>query len=182
MPTSNPEIIAVLKSAGIIAIPTDTVIGLAIDPKNRMAVQKIYRLKQRDRDKPLVYMFYNVEQIREYVEGITPEVEDIMRKYWPGALTIIFRIKDSSDTVGVRIPNNKFLLDLLKDWGRGLAVTSANISGEKELNSLAEIQQKFGRQIDLYIDTGAQASGQASTVLDVSSGTIKVLRQGEVKI
>lgn len=163
-------------------MPTDTVYGLAIDPRNKMALQKIYKLKQRDAGKPLVWMVASQAQLAEVVREITPEVQKIIDKNWPGALTIIFKQKYSEDTIGVRIPKQKQLLELLKDWGRPLAVTSANLSGEKELCSRQEVEKKFGNSVDFYIDTLEPLSGLASTIIDVSKGEMKVLRQGEIKI
>lgn len=183
MPISNSDIIAVLENAGIVALPTDTVYGLAIDPKNKMALQKLYHLKQRDANKPLVFMIADKQKLADLVYEINPETEKIIEENWPGPLTIIFKEKYTSATIGIRIPNNQFMLNLLRDWGKPLAVTSANLSGEKELLSRQEVEMKFGNKIDLYIDTDEKLSGRASTIIDVSGGgQIKVLRQGELKL
>lgn len=182
MPIYNTEIIDILNNAGIVAVPTDTVYGLAVDPRNKMALQKLYKLKQRDAGKPLVWMVAEQSQLAEVVREITPEVQKIIDKYWPGALTIIFKQKYSEDTIGIRIPKQQQLLALLQEWGKPLAVTSANLSGEKEMCSKQEVEKKFGGSVDFYIDTAEPLSGLASTIIDVSKGEIKVLRQGEIKI
>ncbi len=182
MPTYNKEIIDILTNAGIVAVPTDTVYGLAIDPRNKMALQKLYKIKQRDAGKPLVWMVADQAQLAEIVREIIPEVQKIIDRHWPGALTIIFKQKYSDDTIGIRIPKQKQLLGLLQEWQRPLAVTSANLSGEKELCFKQEVEQKFGESVDYYMDTAEPLSGLASTIIDVSKGEIKVLRQGEIKI
>lgn len=173
----------VLKNAGLVALPTDTVYGLAVDPQNKMAVRKLYLLKGRDAEKPLVYMIKDCSWLTELVIGITPEIESILKKYWPGALTVIFRKKYTAGTIGIRIPDSQLMLDLLAAFEKPLAVTSANVSGQPELNSIAEIEKQFGQKIDLYLnDNNIELSGQPSTVIDVSSGKIKVLRKGAIEL
>jgi len=180
VPTSNEEIIQILNNAGIVAVPTDTVLGLAIDPENKMAVQKLYHLKRREAAKPLVYLVASRQQLGELVQEVSPEVEQILAKYWPGALTVIFKKKYSAGTIGVRIPRQEFMLSLLRDWGRPLGVTSANISGKKEIVDWTDLKKQFGAKIDYYAEFGGGFSGVASTVIDVSAGDLKVLRQGEI--
>jgi L-threonylcarbamoyladenylate synthase len=121
-------------------------------------------------------------QLTEWIFPVNAGVQKILDEHWPGALTVVFRKKYNKDTLGVRIPDNEFMLSLFKEWGRPLAVTSANISGEAELNNIAEIRKYFDEKIDLYIESNSELSGIASTVIDVSGEDIKVLRQGEVKI
>lgn len=169
-----------LRTAGIIAVPTDTVYGLAIDPENNLAKQKLYRLKGRDANKPLVYMVNDIEQLAKQI--IIPDlVRPLIEKYWPGALTIIFA-KHIGGTLGVRIPQAPFMLELLKAYNKPLAVTSANISGEPEINNAEYLERKFKQSIDIYVPLFEPLSGVASTVIDVSSGVVKVLRQGEIKL
>jgi L-threonylcarbamoyladenylate synthase len=182
VPDYNNQICQVLKNAGIVALPTDTVYGLAIDPRSHMALQKLYRLKRRDAAKPLVYMLASPEQLSELICPVSAEVQGLLDKYWPGALTVIFRDRNGKGKIGIRIPANQFLLNLLKEWGKPLAVTSANLSGEKELQSIEEIEKKFGDKIDVYIRNEEKFSGVASTVIDVSEGCVKVVRQGDIRI
>lgn len=183
MPDYNsyiPACCQALRQAGITAVPTDTVYGLAIDPKNQQARQKLYALKGRDAKKPLVYMVADVSWLPALVI-VSDFVRSIMEKHWPGALTIIFTALDGG-TLGVRIPDTPFMLDLLRAYGSPLAVTSANLSGEPEINSAEELQQKFHTDIAVYVPLFEPLSGVASTVIDVSSGKIIVLRQGEIKL
>ena len=169
-----------LRTAGIVAVPTDTVYGLAIDPENNLAKQKLYRLKGRDANKPLVYMVQDIQQLVTQI-SIPDSVKPLLEKHWPGALTVIFA-KHMGGTLGVRIPQAPFMLALLKAYNKPLAVTSANLSGEPEINTVEELERKFTHSIDMYVPLFEPLSGLASTVIDVSAGKIKVLRQGEIKI
>jgi L-threonylcarbamoyladenylate synthase len=183
VPDFNPAITdccLALRTAGIIAVPTDTVYGLAIDPENQLAKQKLYRLKGRDANKPLVYMVADIEHLARLV--IIPDiVRPLITKYWPGALTVIFA-KYAGGTLGVRIPQAEFMLALLRAYNKPLAVTSANLSGEPEINSVEALQKQFKRGVDIYVPSLEPLSGVASTVIDVSSGEIKIVRQGAIRI
>lgn len=183
MPDYSPYIkvcVSALRTAGVVAVPTDTVYGLAIDPDNHLAKQKLYKLKGRDAGKPLVYMVADIDRLAGTI--IIPEfAKTLIHKHWPGALTVIFETI-SGETLGVRIPNTPFMLELLREYGKPLAVTSANLSGEPEINSAAGLQDKFGDAIDVYVPLFETLSGQASTIIDVSKGELKVLRQGELKL
>lgn len=113
---------------------------------------------------------------------------ELLDKHWPGALTVIFKKKDNKykyltsgkDTIGIRIPNNKLLLDILNNIDFPLAQTSCNMSHEKELKNVTEIYDKFKDNIDLIIDSGNDIVGKASTIISVDNGNIKILREGDI--
>jgi tRNA threonylcarbamoyl adenosine modification protein (Sua5/YciO/YrdC/YwlC family) len=183
VPDYSPYVTAcvtALRIAGVVAVPTDTVYGLAIDADNHLAKQKLYRLKGREANKPLVYMTADIEQLSAQI--LIPDyVRPILAKHWPGALTVIFATM-AGGTLGVRIPQAPFMLELLKAYGKPLAVTSANLSGEPEINSAEALQSQFKTAIDVYVPLFEPLSGVASTIIDVSHEAIKVLRQGEIKL
>lgn len=173
----------------IIAFPTDTVFGVGALIDDFAAIEKIYKLKNRDYSKPLAILAASVEDIIPYVEKISNEVLDIMKKHWPGALTIIFKksylvsdlVTSNLDTIAFRIPNSDTALEVLRKMGP-LATTSVNISGNVPINDYFEIDEKFGKNIDYIICKNESSSNISSTIIDVSGGTIKVIRQGEVKV
>lgn len=189
--TKNVSLI--LKEKGkVVAIKTDTVYGLICNAFDREAVAKIYRLKQREKKKPLSIFVKDIDSIRPYIvdENLTKRNVNIMEKYWPGALTIIFKKKDDmfsyltegSSGIGIRIPNDSYLLELLELCDFPLAETSCNISGEGPYKNADEIREHFGDSIDLIVDGGETKSARPSTVLSLESGEPILLRLGDVDI
>lgn len=162
----------------VLRVPTDTVYGYVCDAKNKMAIDKIYEMKKRDKSKPLGIFVDNINKFYEIVDGgedaISDDIKKILNKNWPGALTVICKkrkgildnLNEGIDTIGVRIPNDKNLLALMKELNTPLAQTSANISGEKDVSS-----SKIGND-----------NTKASTIIDIADGKIKIIREGDVKI
>lgn len=173
----------------IIAFPTDTVFGVGALIDDEVAIEKIFELKHRDYSKPLAILASSIEDVLPYVQDVSSEVIDLMNKYWPGALTIIFNKKDNVSskitsgfkTIAFRIPKCEISLDILKQTGP-LATTSVNISGELPLNSYEEIEKNFGNDIDFIVAENVVSSCVSSTIIDVTKDKIKVIRQGEIKI
>lgn len=173
----------------IIAFPTDTIFGVAGIIDDIDAINKIYQIKKRDQDKPLAILAASINDILPYVEIENDNVIKIMEKYWPGALTIIFKksskvndlVTRGKNTVAFRIPNNTVALEILKQTGP-LATTSVNISGEAPLNTYEEILDVFKDKIDYVVGINMKSSSVASTIIDCTSNDIKVLRQGQIKI
>ena len=162
----------------VIAYPTDTVFGIGAMIDDLEAINKIYKLKKRSSDKPLAILASKVE-----------DIFNIMKKYWPGALTIIFKKKHSIssqvvskiDTIAFRIPNNAITLNILEKTGP-LATTSVNISGDNPINTYQEIDKLFGDKIDYLFVKNVNSSNISSTIIDVSDNHLKIVRQGEIKI
>ena len=173
----------------IIAFPTDTVFGVGALIDDLEAIDKIYELKHRDYSKPLAILASSIDDIIPYVKEVTEDVKEIMNKYWPGALTIIFnknenvsdKITAGFKTIAFRIPNCKISLDILKQTGP-LATTSVNISGNTPLNDYQEINKYFGDNIDFIVSENVLSSNISSTIIDVTSNEIKIIRQGQIKI
>ena len=173
----------------IIAFPTDTVFGVGALIDDLEAIDKIYELKHRDYSKPLAILASSIDDIIPYVKEVTEDVKEIMNKYWPGALTIIFnknenvsdKITAGFKTIAFRIPNCKISLDILKQTGP-LATTSVNISGNTPLNDYQEINKYFGYNIDFIVSENVSSSNISSTIIDVTSNEIKIIRQGQIKI
>lgn len=166
------------KLAGkVICFPTDTVYGIGALYNDQEAISKIYKMKSRDLNKPLANLCNGLKQIESLGIGIPKVAKELIDKHWPGALTIIFDDKDNK--ISFRMPNSEIALKLLNKFSI-LTTTSVNESGEPELNSYDEINLKFGSMIDYYIDDEVSLSKLASTVVDVSGGSIKVLRQGSI--
>lgn len=173
----------------VIAYPTDTVFGIGAMIDDLKAISKIYKLKKRSFDKPLAILASKVEDILPYIEMPSEEILNIMKKYWPGALTIIFKKNHSItsqhisrfDTIAFRIPNNTIALNILEKTGP-LATTSVNISGDNPINTYQEIDKLFGDTIDYLFVKNVNSSNISSTIIDVSDNHLKIVRQGEIKI
>ena len=159
-------------------------------PQGRcVTINKIYKLKKRSSDKPLAILASKVEDILPYIEMPSEAIFNIMKKYWPGALTIIFKKKHSIssqvvskiDTIAFRIPNNAITLNILEKTGP-LATTSVNISGDNPINTYQEIDKLFGDKIDYLLVKNVNSSNISSTIIDVSDNHLKIVRQGEIKI
>ena len=181
-----------LKNGKVIAIPTDTVYGLAVDAKNFDAVENLYRLKKREKNKPLAIFLKNLEQIKKLfiVEDITKK---LIEKYLPGKLTIVAKIKDKTDIklaknlneidddfLGFRVVDSFFIKKLFNEFDIILAVTSANISGNKVANSPNEIIKIFP-QIELII-SGDLLENSASTVVKINNSQLEIIRNGAIEI
>lgn len=171
----------------VVCFPTDTVYGVGAKVDDLEAINKIYQMKHRDTSKPLAILCGKVEQIFNYTQNISPKAYELMEKYWPGALTIIFEKSNSlSDeitkglpTVAFRMPNSEIALSILNHFGL-MATTSVNISGDKEMNDVDLIYQTFDGYIDYIVTDYQELVSLPSTIVD--SRNLKVLRQGSVKI
>lgn len=172
----------------VVAFPTDTVYGVGCIYNDEVAIKKIYELKNRDYSKPLAILTPSSD-IAKYITSESEKANELMDKYWPGALTIIFKksnlIPDiatsNKDTVGFRMPNSKIALSILKKFGI-MTTTSINISGMSPLNDPKEIEKEFGEKIDYLVTEEEILSSVSSTVVDATGEEIKILRQGDIKL
>jgi len=193
----NPEIIQhpeieaivdVLRRGGVIAFPTDTFYGLGSDCFSPTAVKRIYNLKKRKEKKPLPVLISDLRDIAQITSGTPPFFNMLSKKLWPGPLTLVLKAsslvpKDllgPSGTVGVRIPNVLWIREMVKMAGFPVTATSANISGNKEIEEAAEVMEVFSGKVDLIVDGGKTMGKKPSTVLDLTSGKPRVLRQGAI--
>ena len=176
-----------LKSGGIIAIPTDTVYGLGADPFNADAVQKLYTLKGRSEEKPIPLVLGTVEDVEKVAQNLPEFFFHLTDKFWPGGLTIIVQSKNllpqltaGGTTVGLRIPNQPLLLQILQEFGGPLAITSANLSGQPAATSSQEFGQELSSKIDFIVDDGQTPGTIPSTVYDISVSPPQVRREGVI--
>lgn len=180
-------IVAALQKGEVVAFPTDTVYGLGCDANNEAALARIYALKQRPLEKPLILFLAQQAQVFDYAAVVPETAQKLMAAFWPGPLTIVLPKKASVsdaitaglDTIGLRMPNQAEVLTLLQESGLTLATTSANRSGEPSLAKASEVEAVF--QQELLILAG-EAKGQiASTVVAVNvDGTYQILRAGMI--
>ncbi|MFC1687874.1 L-threonylcarbamoyladenylate synthase [Patescibacteria group bacterium] len=181
----------VLKDGGIVVYPTDTAYGLAIDALNEQAVGKIFIIKKRVQ-KPLPVIVSDLKML-ETIAKINPLGLKLAKKYWPAPLTLIFEKKDNVPssltlglpTIGVKIPDSKVAIELVKALGKPITSTSANISGTKNNYSLDDVLKQFRdreARPNLYLDAGQLPEIPVSTVIDTTGDKVRVLRKGPVSV
>lgn len=178
----------VISSGGVIVYPTDTFYGLGADPKNPAAVRKLFSIKGRQADQPILLLIKDSNDVRDWAEEVTRQAEELMKKFWPGPLTLVFKAKSNviteltagTGTIGLRVPGSALTLHLLASLGTALTGTSANISGGPNPRTAEEAATSFGDRVDLVLDGGRTAGGKPSTVVDVSAEEKKVIREGAI--
>ncbi len=177
----------IIQNGGVVACATDTVYGLSCDPFCESAVKQIYTLKGRNEQSPLLLVAHRDYDISDLVY-IDKNTQKYLDKYWPNSVTFIFKIKDErlkqlscgKDTIAIRKPNDAQFETLLSVCPL-LTSTSANVSGFPPATNVSEVKKYFDGEIQLILD-GGQSGTKSSTIVDVSSGEVKVLRQGEVVV
>ena len=178
----------VLASGGVAAIPTDTLYGLAACAFDESATLKVYELKGRPEGMALPLLLSDAEDALLCAEDVPPQAWTLARRFWPGALTLVLRksaavpdiVTAGLPTVALRVPDHPVPRAIVKTLGAPITGTSANLSGRPGLTSAAAVRAEFGDAIDFVLDGGDAPGGVASTILDMSGGAPKVLREGAV--
>ena len=181
------EAVDVLLDGGVIALPTDTVYGLAADATNPAAVAKLYEIKQRSADKPVAVLIDSTRMFRTLVTELPEGVEALLERHWPGPLTLVARKRKAAlqaisrdMSLGLRMPDSVVALGLISMLGRPVAATSANLPGQAPARTAQEIAERFGDQLDLILDAGPAPETGDSTVLTVMETPFRILREGPV--
>ena len=191
MNTSAKISAAVAKISGgeVVAIPTDTLYGLAADALNPDAVERVYAVKGRPADLPLPVLVSGWEQVSQ-VANVRGSVATLARtlaaRFWPGSLTLVLpampglpaRLTANRDTIAVRMPDHPVPLTLARELGRPITGTSANPSGQPDITDPCELRRVLGGLVDDMIICGPEPLGTASTIVSVSAGGITLLREG----
>ncbi len=177
----------VLRSGGIVALPTDTVYGLVAVAADRAAVERVYEAKLRDPWQPMPIFVATVEQA-QLIADVNDVARRLMQRYWPGALTIVLRKKPSyetraaagGETIGLRAPGDPVLRELASQLGP-LTGTSANIAGREECHTADEVQSQLGDAVDLIVEAPVDATGRPSTIVDCTDAArVRVVRDGAI--
>lgn len=173
------------QNGGVIIFPTDTIYGIGCNPYDENAIDKIYRIKKRDRTKLLPILGYS-KQILEEIAYFGDLANKIAKKFWPGPLTLVLPLKDKkllklfhgANTIAVRVPNNKCALTLLKEC-KLIIGTSANISGEKSLTN-PENYDEIIDGCDIFLNGGIMKNPRESTIIEIDNMNIRFLRLGAI--
>lgn len=180
------QIIDIIRNGGLVIMPTDTVYGIIGDATNENTIKKVYDIKKRDFNKPLLMLVNGIDMLKEYVDNLSSFEREIIDNYWPGPVTIVFKknnkvsdiLSAGMDTVGVRFPDNKLLIDIISKINKPLLSTSVNISGKSEVTNPNFIDEEIINSIDFIMDCGV-CDNIASSVIKCKDGKIIVLRKGE---
>ena len=174
-----------IKDGGVVIFPTDTVYGIGCNPYDKNAIDRIFKIKKRDKTKQLPILGYSKQILKQIVEfdEIANKITD---KFWPGRLTLVLPLKDvrlqklfgGTKTIAVRVPNNKCALTLLKEC-KLIIGTSANISGKKSLVDPSYLKDKV-LDCDVFLNDGPIQSSGASTIIEIKNKNIKILRNGDI--
>lgn len=175
-----------LKQGDVVVFPTDTIYGIGASIANESGVKKIFEVKSRSPDKPLIIYVADFEQLQQVIQEVPESTISSLRKIWPGAMSGIFPKTDivplfvtsGKDTVAVRIPNHPLCLELVRQVGAPLAVTSANVSGMETQKTAPEVAAQLGERVPLVLDGGPNPEQQPSTLVDFTGSTAQLLREG----
>ena len=180
------ELVGIMRGGGLIAVPTETVYGLAGNGLDEKAVAEIYEVKGRPEVKPLSLMVHDAASMERYCENVPPQAYTLAKKFWPGPLTIVMKatpcvpeiVRAGGETVGLRCPDHPLTLELLEKSGVPFAAPSANPSGEPSPKNADSVLKYFDGKIDAVLDGGECGIGCESTLIDLSRTPYRILRQG----
>ena len=168
-----------LRSGEIVAFPTETVYGLGVNAQDEKAVKNLYSIKRRPQEKEFARIICNLEEIDWLLGQVEDPVHQLIERFWPGPLTIVFSGYDGKD-IGVRFPDHKVAQDLVRLSGVPVLATSVNISGGPPATSAREVMATMGGKIRLVLDGGPCRLKTPSTVVKISKGFYQILRTGAI--
>ncbi len=177
-----------LREGGVAAIPTDTLYGLAADALNTDAIERVFAIKERPDGMALPVLLAGLEQLPSVAADIPPVALVLAEAYWPGPLTLVLpradalppRLTAGADTVAVRVPAHPVPRELARLLGRPITGTSANISGAPDPQTLEELDRQVGRRVDCVVSAGPAPAGTASTIVDLSGESPRLIREGAI--
>jgi L-threonylcarbamoyladenylate synthase len=181
---------AVLNRNGVIAVPTETFFGLAVHPFQEEALDRLFALKGRAPEKPVLVLVDGPARLPQVVREVPAVATRLMARFWPGPLTIIFlghphlsrRLTGGTGTIGVRQPRHALTCRLISALGHPITGTSANRSGRPPLTRAAEVAQEFGEGVDLILEAGPCPGGLPSTIVDVTDSPPRLVRAGAIAV
>ena len=180
--------VAVLRGGGVVAIPTETVYGLAADVENPAAIERVFAIKRRPVEHPLIVHAHDVEALDGFVAEITPELRALAARFWPGPLTVVVArgprtprsVTGGQETVAVRVPEHPLAREILAAFGSALAAPSANRFGRISPTRAEHVRADLGDAVELIVDGGPARVGVESTIVDLTGAVPAVLRAGAI--
>jgi len=180
----------ILQSEGVMVYPTETFYGLGALAFSEKAVRKVYRLKKRERGKPLSVVISDFAMAESIACSVVPLFRTLASEFWPGPLTLVIKARPifppqmlgPGGSLAMRIPKAVWLRELIRRLGIPITATSANISGEEEISRSEEVLRVFRRKTDLIVDGGPTPGGWPTTIVDLTSDEPRLLRTGAVPV
>ncbi|MBE5806207.1 MAG: threonylcarbamoyl-AMP synthase [Clostridiales bacterium] len=180
----------IIKSGGIVVFPTETVYGIGTNAFIEESIKKIYEIKKRPLEKICSILIANKKDIIKYANICNDVEKKIINNFMPGPITIILQKKEgvlehvtgNKETIGIRIPQNEIILEILKEVNIPILAPSANISGETSGTNINEIMEKFKDKVDIYINGGKCKFEESSTIVQVINNEPVILREGKIKL
>lgn len=180
----------ILRAGGLVAFPTETVYGLGADASSATAMARLYRVKGRPAEHPVIVHLHSLERALAWARDVPREAHILAERFWPGPLTLILKRSDKAKdfvtggqpSVGIRVPSHPIAQDLLKAFGGGVAAPSANRFGRVSPTTASHVREDLGNDVDLVLEGGASEVGIESTIVDVSGGGAVVLRPGRISL
>lgn len=187
---TRAQAVECLSRGGLVAVPTETVYGLAADASNELAVRRIFAAKGRPSSHPLIVHVAGVDSLEGWVREVPPVARRLAEAFWPGPLSLVLQrgplasdaVTGGQDTVAVRVPDHPLTLELLRAFGGGLAAPSANRFGRVSPTTASHVREELGDAVDLVLDGGPCRVGLESTILDLTGERPEVLRPGGVTL
>jgi L-threonylcarbamoyladenylate synthase len=178
----------VVRSGGVVAMPTDTLYGLAVDPFNVEAVHRLYALKGRDAEHAIPLVAADLAQVVEQLGALSPLASSLAERFWPGPLTLLMpapsalvpEVSAGTGRVGVRVPAHVVTRALCRAFGGVLSATSANLTGKPASNDPEAVASVLASAVDVLLDAGLTAGGLPSTIVDASRSTPLLVREGAI--
>jgi L-threonylcarbamoyladenylate synthase len=183
---SVAKAVEILRAGGLVALPTETVYGLAADAEQELAVRRIFAAKGRPSTHPLIVHLADAGLLSQWAREVPPAAMRLAQAFWPGPLTLVLRrtsrasdaVTGAQDTVALRVPNHPLALEVLRSFGGGLAAPSANKFGHVSPTTAEHVTSELGGEVELILDGGPCTVGVESTIVDLTSPTPRLLRPG----
>jgi L-threonylcarbamoyladenylate synthase len=189
-PDSITRAAALIKTGGLVVFPTSSFYGIGAQALNVAAVDRVFQVKKRDPEKPLLILIASLTDLDALVQSIPETATRLMKAFWPGSLTLVFEAADRlppnltgyTNKIGIRLAGHPVASSLTKGVGTPITGTSANLSGHAACSAVVDLEPRFLDQVDLVLDAGTLGSGEASTVVDVTADTANILREGAIDV
>ena len=179
-----------IQSGGVVMIPTDTLYGLAVDPRNRNAIERLFTVKGRAPSSAVAMICADLEQVEREFGLLSDLAKEVSRLFWPGPLTMVIDgnnlMKNNGisldGSVGVRVPSHPIAKALANAAGHPITATSANLSGERPPQAVTEASRLILESVDLILDAGEVPGGLPSTIVDVRANSVRLIRAGAIPL
>lgn len=183
----NTKLIGLIKKGGVVVLPTDTIYGIHASALNEEAVEKVYKIRKRNRKKPFIVLISSVKDLKIFKIKLDAKTKAFLTKIWPNKVSVILPcpqkqfkyLHRGTNKLAFRYPKKGNLLSLLKETGP-LISTSVNLEGGEPAKSIKEAKEYFGNRIDYYMDEG-QINSSSSMLVEINNGEVQILRQGDVE-